>query len=144
MVLKTKLWPFSYLLPEKTTRGWDRQRTKPSFLLPVNILSQQTPAMQTALGETGGWWNCLGSNTDTTGNKTTCIGRRAALWHSPQSKRGQDKLCFCLRGGATALSPLISVTASAKGLASGAKSFPNMLSFGGLSHSQREKSHFLQ
>lgn len=63
----------------------DSQRMKPSFLLPVNILSQQTPAMQTALGETGGSWNCLGSSADTTGNKTTCTSRRATLQHSPQS-----------------------------------------------------------
>lgn len=83
---KIKMWPFLYLPPEKIMRDRDRERTKPSFLLPVNILSQQTPAMQTALGETGGSWNCLNSNTDTTGNKTTCTKRRATLLHSPQSK----------------------------------------------------------
>jgi len=58
-------------------RDRDRARTKPSFLLPADVLSQQTPATQTALGETGGSWNGLRSGTDTTGSKTTCAESKA-------------------------------------------------------------------
>lgn len=51
---------------------------------------------------------------------------------------------FAYQGGATALSPPISVMASAKGHARGARSFANTLIFGGLSCSQREKSPALR
>lgn len=91
----SKCGPFytSHLKNNERERERGSQRMKPSFLLPVNILSQQTPAMQTALGETGGSWNCLNCNTDTTGNKTTCTSRRAMLQHSPQST------CLCASEG---------------------------------------------
>lgn len=79
------LWPFLYLPPEKQ-QEIGTARTKPFFLLPIDILSQQTPATQNSPGRNRGFVELPQQQPDTTGNKTTCTERRAALQHHPQSK----------------------------------------------------------
>lgn len=120
-----------YLPPEKQCEvGPARAQSLPSSSPSIFYHSKHLPRKQ-ALGETGGSWNCLNSSTDTTGNKTTCTEKSRAHRANVCVLQGQDKFCFGLHRGVTALSPPVSATASAKGHAGSANPFPNMLSLGG-------------
>lgn len=60
-----------------------------------------------------------------------CTDKSRAHRANVRVLQGQDKFCFCLHGGVTALSPPVSATVSTKGHTNSAKPLSDVLRFGG-------------